>query len=322
MEWMSQFSMIALDPPDHTRMRGLVRSAFTPKAVAQMEEQIERRAQTLLDAVAERKEFDLISAYGYPLPLQVVTDMIGIPSDQEDRMREWSDALSRTIDPATTPAVRRKGYWASVGFTRYMDKLVRQRRADPRDDLLSELISVAEDGESLSPRELVGNVILLIAAGHETTTNLIGNGTRALLHHPDQLELLRSQPDLAGSAVEEILRYDSPGQLTYRTATEEIELHGQTIRAGEQMILLVGSANRDPEVFDDPNRFDISRDGANNIAFGAGPHFCLGAPLARLEGKIALPALLAQGDLKLRSEPRYRDNLVHRGLSELRVGWD
>lgn len=319
VEYVAPFSMIGVDGGDHTRMRRPIGKAFTPKAVGNLEDAIAVRTRDLLDRATARSRFDVIAELGYPLPIGVVAEMLDVPADQESRLRNWSDALSRATDPATSASARIGGLRACIGFNFFLEGLIKRRRDAPGDDLLSELIKAADGEEGLSRLELLGNVVLLIVAGHETTTNLIGNGTLALLRHPDQLELLRERPDLLAAAVEEMLRYDSPGQLTYRTALEPIELHGRTIAPGEQMILLVGSANRDPRAFPEPDSFQIERSAGKNIAFGAGPHFCLGAPLARLEGRICFEALLERDQLALDCAPRYRDNIVHRGLRELWV---
>lgn len=316
--WSAGKSMVGLDGAEHANQRRLVSSAFTPKAVRELEPAIRDRTRALLDTAGSR--FDAIADLGYPLPLGVISDLLAVPEEIQGRMREWSSALTRATDPTASRGERRRAALAAFGFSSFIFGEIPKRRSDPGEDLLSRLIIASGEEDSLTTMEMVGNVILLLVAGHETTTNLIGNGIWALLRHPEQYERLREDRSLLESTIEEILRYDSPGQLTYRTALEDVELEGVPIKQGEQLMLLFGAANTDPRVYEDPDRFLIDRDGPSNIAFGAGPHFCLGAPLARLEAKVAFEELLDRGTLKhAGADPRYRENFIHRGLEGLQV---
>ena len=314
-------SMLAQDPPDHTRLRSLVNRAFTPRQVAGMEDFIRATAHTLLDQVGEAREFELMKAFAVPLPTIVIARMIGVPESDLDRFKVWSDDLARALEPYLSPEEEEKVYRAARQFAAYFTAVIEQRRREPRDDLVSRLVEAEDAGDKLTAEETRVMLRLLLSAGNETTTNLIGNGVRALLRHPDQLALLRGRPELIPSAVEELLRYDAPVQLDMRVALRDMELGGMAVREGTLITLLLGSANHDPERFPDPERLDIARKGQANISFGRGIHHCLGAPLARLEGRIALEVLLERFprlDFGTRP-PKYRPNIVLRGLEHLDV---
>ena len=317
-------SMLAQDPPDHTRLRSLVNRAFTPRQVARMEDYIRATAHTLLDKVCEAREFDLMKAFAVPLPTIVIARMIGVPESDLDRFKVWSDDLARALEPFLSPEEEEKVYRADRQFAAYFTAVIEQRRREPRDDLVSRLVEAEDAGDKLTAEETRVMLRLLLTAGNETTTNLIGNGVRALLRHPDQLALLRARPELIPSAVEELLRYDAPVQLDMRVALRDMELGGLAVREGTLITLLIGSANHDPERFPEPERLDITRAGQPNISFGRGIHHCLGAPLARLEGRIALEVLLERfGRLDFGTRPpKYRPNIVLRGLEhfDVRVG--
>lgn len=317
-------SMLAQDPPDHTRLRSLVNRAFTPRQVAGMEDFIRATAHALLDEVGEAREFDLMKAFAVPLPTIVIARMIGVPESDLDRFKVWSDDLARALEPFLSPEEEEKVYRAARQFAAYFTAIVEQRRREPRDDLVSRLVEAEDAGDKLTAEETRVMLRLLLSAGNETTTNLIGNGVRALLRHPDQLALLRGRPELIPSAVEELLRYDTPVQLDMRVALRDIELGGLAVKEGTLVTLLIGSANHDPERFPEPERLDITRSGQANISFGRGIHHCLGAPLARLEGRIALEVLLERfGWLGFGPRPpKYRPNIVLRGLEhfDVRVG--
>ena len=314
-------SMLAQDPPDHTRLRSLVNRAFTPRQVARMEDYIRATAHALLDKAGEASEFDLMKAFAVPLPTIVIARMIGVPERDLDRFKIWSDDLARALEPFLSQEEEEKVYRADRQFAAYFTGVIEQRRREPRDDLVSRLVEAEDAGDRLTAEETKVMLRLLLSAGNETTTNLIGNGVRALLRHPDQLALLRERPELVPSAVEELLRYDPPVQLDMRVALRDMELGGMAVTEGTLITLLIGSANHDPERFTEPEALDITRSGQPNISFGRGIHHCLGAPLARLEGRIALEVLLERFDrLDFGTRPpKYRPTIVLRGLEHLDV---
>jgi cytochrome P450 len=313
--------LLFLDPPDHTRLRSLVAKAFTPAVVRRLRPRVEQLVAELLDAAAERGSLELIADLAYPLPVAVICELLGVPAEDRALFGTWSSDASRLLDrdiDLDEAAVERGGA-AIAGFTEYFGGLIQRRRAEPRDDLLSGLIAAEEDGQRLSWEELFTTIILLYLAGHETTVNLIGNGTLALLRHPDQLERLRRDPSLAPSAVEELLRYDSPVHLTARIATTDLAVAGVPVPRGDQVIALVAAANHDPAVFADPDDLDVGRRDNRHLSFSAGMHYCLGAALARLEGEVAFAALLRRFPrLELADpEPQLREHFVLRGLRSL-----
>jgi unspecific monooxygenase len=314
---------LSLDPPDHTRLRGLVSKAFTPRVVEQLRPRIAQFVEETLDRVAPTGEMDVIEDLAYPLPVQIICEMLGVPPEDHLKFREWSREIARALDPdfALTPEELKRREERSNAFGEFFDDLIEKRRADRRDDLISALISVEEEGDRLTHDELISTCVLLLIAGHETTVNLIGNGALALLRNPEQLAMLRENPDLAKTATEEVLRYDPPVQMTARNALEDMEFDGKVLKKGQQAILLLGAANRDPAQFSDPERLDITREDNRHLAFGMGIHFCLGAPLARVEGQIALSELVRRlPDLELvTNEPPYKVNMILRGLESLPV---
>jgi hypothetical protein len=286
-------TMLRADPPEHTRLRSLVSKAFTPRAVEAMRPHIQQIVDELLDAVEGSDRFDLIRDLAYPLPVIVIAEMLGVPPEHRDRFKRWSDDIVATLGgPMLSPELFQQAAASSREMTDYFRGVIEVRRKKPEDDLLSALIAAEEQGEMLSEQELLATCVLLLVAGNETTTNLIGNGMIALLQHPDQLEKLRDDPSLAESAVEEFLRYDGPVQATGRTATEDIEVGGTVIKEGQVAFTLLGAANRDPDQFPNPDALDITRQDNRHVAFGHGIHFCLGAPLARVEAQIAFQTLL------------------------------
>jgi cytochrome P450 len=317
-------SMIHRDPPDHTRLRALVNKAFTPRAVDAMEGRIRAIVDELLDAVAGRGRFDILSDLAYPLPVMVIAEMLGVPAADRDRFKHWSDDVAILLggDLAGLPEpVLRRAVAARAELADYFGAAVARCRREPGDDLLTALVRAEEAGGRLSEDELYSTAILLLIAGNETTTNLIGNGLLALLRHPDEMRRLWADEALLPGAVEEMLRYDSPVQMTTRLARADLQLHGTTVPAGQWLYLVLGAANRDPAQFPDPDRFDIGRADNKHVSFGAGPHFCLGAPLARLEARLALGALRRRfPNLRLAADAvEHRDNFNLRGLKALPV---
>ncbi len=312
-------SLLVLDPPDHTRLRGIVSKAFTPRAIAAIEPRIEEIVDELLDAI-EGDDVDLIEALADPLPTIVIAELLGVPSEDRDRFKLWSDALAVTLEPTSTPEQISVAQEARHALWDYFGTIIDERRESPRDDLISELIVAEEEGERLTHQELLSTLSLLLVAGNETTTNLIGNGMLALLRHPDQLAKLREHPELTETAIEELLRFDGPVQVDGRTVLEDTTIGGKRVKRGEQLILLLGAANHDPDVYDRPEELDIERDSRSHIAFGRGIHHCLGAPLARMEGRIAFLRLLERfPSIELSGEARFRNQIVLRGLNSLPV---
>ena len=316
-----QPSMLSLDPPDHTRLRSLVSRAFTPRQIAKMEDHIRETAHSLLDEVDGQNEFDLMSNLASLLPTVVIAEMIGVPTKDRQQFKEWSDQFARVLEPNLTEDELGRVFDTAQLFDGYFRDIVADHRVNPRDDLVSRLIEAEEEGDHLTEDEMIVTLRLLLVAGNETTTNLIGNGLKALLEHPDQLHLLREQPELLDNAIEELLRYDSPVQVDGRTTLDEFTIDRHTLKPGRPVSLLIGGANRDPEEFRDPETLDITREDVGNISFGRGIHHCLGAPLARLEGKIAFEAMLERfDDISLGARtPVYKPNIVLRGLRHLDI---
>ncbi len=313
------------DPPDHTRLRSLVNKAFTPRVVEELRPRIQEIVDELLDAVAAKGEMEVIEDLAYLLPVTVICEMLGVPVEDQEQFKGWSRILVRGLDPeiSTPPEELRRRAQAIKAFNRYLRQLVTNRRQDPRDDLLTALIAAEEEGNKLTEDELLSTCSLILVAGHETTVNLIGNGVLQLIRHPEELAKLRADPTLARSAVEEVLRFDPPVQFNGRLAGEDIEIAGVTVTRGEFVILLIGAAGRDPAQFDDPDRFDITRNDDRHMGFGYGIHFCLGAPLARVEGEIALRTLTQRfQDLRLLQDPPpYKDMITLRGLAALPIAF-
>ena len=331
MPWMPGFvrpltrNMLDVDNPDHARLRSIVSKAFTPPRIEQMRNRIETLADDLLTAAQARQHFDLIRDFARPIPTTIIAEMLGVPIEERGRFTTWSSAIVAADSSkwATLRAI--PNLWL---FIRYLRGLIEARRTDPRDDLLSALIEAEEAGQRLNEDELLAMVFLLLVAGHETTVNLIGNGILQLLRHPDQLAKFQERPEvLAPHVVEEVLRFDPPVQFDGRNCIEQTEVGGVTIAKGEFVMTLIGAANRDPEHFDDPDTFDVTRrerDSAadRHLAFGFGIHYCLGSPLARIEGEIALRSFVQRfPNARLLDErPQYRAQITLRGLENLRVG--
>jgi cytochrome P450 len=290
-------SLVFNDPPLHTRVRKLLMPAFTPRALKALEAPLVALVDRLLDRVAEKGRFDLIEDFAAAIPVQVIGDLLRIPDEERGPLRDWSLAILGALEPSISKAVEERGNQAVTDFSTYLEDLVAARSKaliDDGSDVLSALIAGEVSGDRLSLEELVQNCIFLLNAGHETTTNLIGNGVAALLDNPDQMDLLRGNPDLINPAVEEFLRHESSNQLGNRRAAEVVEIAGETFPAGTLVTLCIGAANRDPAVFADPDRLDITRSPNPHLAFGGGAHTCAGMSLARMEGRIAIERLLAR----------------------------
>ena len=311
--------LLTMDPPDHTRIRRLVSSAFTRKAIADLEPWIRDLTGRLLDEADAAAGFDLIDALAFPLPIAVICHLLGVPAQDQASFRVWGHDVAATLDPQS--AAESQSRASELALTAYLRDLVGKRRADPDGSLLSALIAVEEQGDRLSPGELVSTALLLLIAGFETTVNLIGNGTVALLGERQDWQRLGEEPSLVPAAVEELLRYDSPVQMTSRTATEDVDVGGVMIPAGESVIVAIGGANRDPGVFEQPDRLRIDRPNASrHLAFSLGIHHCLGAALARLEGRIAVEELTRRyPGLELAGTPVRRRLLVLRGFESVPV---
>ena len=313
-------NMLFSDPPDHRRLRGLVQKAFTPKLVADMRSHIQSIADDLLDNLPSQEKMNLIDEFAFPLPIIVISEILGVPLEDRDKFRMWSN----TVINATTAEDRELFQQHEQEFTDYLMASFAKVRQEPGDDLISQLVAAEESGEQLTERELLGVVSLLIIAGHETTVNLIGNGILALLEHPEQRDLLIQQPELIHQAIEEMLRYNGPVEFsTSRWASEDMEFRGQQIAKGELVVVALDSANRDEEQFKDPDVFDITREKSAHLAFGKGIHLCLGAPLARLEGEIAISTLLNRfPNMRLQNDVdtlEWRPGMVVRGVKEIPV---
>ncbi len=314
-----QGSMITVDEPDHLRLRKLVSRAFTPRYIEGLRPRIEILANELLDKVQDRGEMDLIADFAYPLPINVISEMMGVPADERLQIREWSEVIARNDEDP-------KRYAKLDAFSDYVTRLVAAKRANPQADLASQLVQIEEDGDRLSGQELLSMIALLIFAGHETTSNLIGNAALALLDHPDELDRLKADPGLIPGAVEEFLRFCGPVvSPAPRFALEDVEIGGQLIHQGDTVMVVIGSANHDQRQFSDPEELDIARSLEKHLAFGQGIHFCLGAPLARLESDIAFTTLLRRmPDLHLsvpREEIVWNASMILRGISKLPVAF-
>ena len=311
-------TLLDIDPPDHTRLRALVSRAFTPRSVRSWHDRVQVIADRLLDAVANQDRFDLIAALGYPLPVTVIAEMLGVPPEDMDRFEGWSNDIALIVEPILTPAQVEGVRRATEELFAYFETIVEARQRDPQDDIVSALLAAEEEGDKLSREELLSTMLLILVAGNETTRNLIGNGMLALLGHPDQLQRLRDEPDLLEPAVDELLRCDSPVQLDGRVVREDLEMGGKRLRAGEKAIALIGAANRDPAAFGNPDALDIARSEKSHLSFGRGIHYCLGASLAVLEARIAFRGLLDRfPSIRMAAEPRYRDGIVLRGVESL-----
>jgi cytochrome P450 len=319
--------MLQQDPPDHTRLRGLVVKAFTARRVEDMRPRIQQIVDETLDRIIPQGKMDLIEDFAFRLPVTIICDMLGVPEDHREAFYAGSRDGGRLLDPVPlSPEEIKQGNASNALAAMYFQQLFELRRKTPGDDLITQLVQAEEDGSKLSNEELTANIILLFGAGHETTVNLIGNGLLALHRNPDQLELLKANPQLITNAIEEFLRYDSSVQMTGRVALEDIDdLGGKRIPKGETVLCLLGSANHDPAVYPDrPERLDVTRPNVKPLSFGGGIHFCLGAQLARIEAEVAISTLLRRlPDLRLDDavNPEWRPTFVLRGLKRLPASW-
>ncbi len=313
--------MLTVDPPDHTRLRGLIHKAFTPRMIRELEGRIQEISDTLIDEMLKDEQADLIADFAVPLPVTVIAELLGIPMEDQEKFRQWSQTIVLEGLSNSNPE---KVATAALEFIMYFHQMFDERRENPQDDLISALVQVEEAGEKLDQQELISMVFLLLVAGHETTVNLIGNGMLNLLQNPEQLEKLRQNPDMIKTAIEEMLRYDGPvGSSTMRWSLEPVEMYGQVIPAGDMILTSLLGANRDPEAFKNPDMFDITRTPNKHIAFGFGIHYCVGAPLARLEGAIAINTLLRRvPDLALAvdiNELNWNATLLLHGMKSMPV---
>lgn len=283
--------MLNMNPPDHTRLRGLVNRAFTPKMVNEMRPHIQEIADYIIDRLQDKEEFDLVQDFAFPLPVVVIAEMLGVPREDREQFKKWSHALTDTLEPSPNIDKMKAANKATEELYEYLRPLVAERRKNPKNDLITALAAAEEEGKKLTEDELLANCVLILVAGHETTVNLIGNAVRTLLQHPDQLELLKANPDLIGGAIGEVLRFESPVQSTRRLAGETMELNGTKINEGDMLVLLLGAANRDPAMYEEPDTFNIQRDTKKHMAYGHGIHHCLGSSLADAEGQIAVGTL-------------------------------
>ncbi len=317
-------TMLFRDPPDHDRLRRLVARAFTPRRIAELRPRVEALTRRRLDALAARREADLLAELAYPLTVDVICELLGVPLEDRAAFPAWARALASRVDvqAVRTPDIERLGSVAATEFAEYLDGLLTDPRRRVPGGLIDALVAAEEEGDRLTHDEVISTCALLLFAGHETTANLIGNGVVTLLAHPDQLGELRAGNILMASAVEELLRHDGPVQLTLRIALADLDVGGHTIPAGGVVVLLVAAANRDPAVFDDPDGLDLSRSPNPHLAFGFGTHACLGAALARLEASVVLTELFDRWpDLCLAGGPKWRETFVLRGLKSLPVTW-
>lgn len=323
--WLHADSILDSEPPKHTRLRRLVTAAFNPKKIESLRPDVERLTKLLLDQ-AEQKlidtgEFDLIADFAEPLPVKVIASMLGFPDEDEHLLRPWSQAIVKMYEVSPTEQEKLEAQQAANEFAQYVHNLMLERKVKPGTDLISDLAAVEEDGEKLNTHELIATCVLLLNAGHEASVNGFGNGFVAAMQREDQAKLLRTKArELAATAVDEFLRFDAPLHMFERTATEDVEVGGVEIKAGQKIAAMLGSANRDEEVFENSDVMDLTRDPNPHIGFGAGIHFCIGAPLARMEMTTSLPALFERfPNLQLKSEPVRRPTFVLRGYEKVPV---
>ncbi len=321
---LGEATLLFVDPPDHTRLRALVAKAFTPRRIALLRPHIEQTIDRLLDALDARPEFDLLAEIAEPLPILTITHLLGVPDGDWSELHRWTTAITAFNELPVDFTALAGANTAAAEFTTYCDALIEQRRAAPGDDFVSALLAAEAEGQRLDHREVVGMLILLLMAGHDTTKSLISSGMRELLRHPDQAVVLREDPNIVAAAIEELLRFESPLHVASgggRWPREPITMHDVTLEPGVPVRLLLGSANHDPDAFDDPDTLDLRRAQRPHLAFGKGPHFCLGAALGRLEGQVVIPTILRRFPRLelLRDDLAWRPTFVTRQLIELPV---
>jgi cytochrome P450 len=317
---LSEHSMFDKEPPDHTRLRSLVHKVFTPRRVEGLRQHIQQITESLLDNVHLQGSMDILADFATPLPVTVIAELLGVPEEDRYHLRSWSQDIVAMYELDHTEEQGQQAVQAAIEFSDYIRDLAWWRKKVPQDDLISALAAVEDAGDQLTEDELISTCVLLLNAGHEATVNVIGNGMLALLKHPDQQRKLRDHPELVNTAVEEMMRYDTPLQLFRRWVRDDLVYKGFRFTKGMELALMFGAANRDPARFENPGSFDIAREDNPHISFGNGVHYCLGAPLARLELQIAIGTLLRRmPGLQLSEEPEYRSNYVIRGLKSLQV---
>ncbi|MDH6623220.1 cytochrome P450 [Streptomyces sp. LBL] len=313
--------MLMLDGRAHRRIRSLVNPVFSAGSIQKMRPQISEILTKVLDHMGAGEGIDLIDSLALPLPVTVICGLVGLPVEDRDQCRQWTEAIGHVVDPALDEVTQKAMNQAVLEFRSYIAEHLAKRRTDPQDDILTRLMLAEVDGERLTDDEIIGNVLLLFNAGHETTVNLIGNGMLALLRHPEQLQILRNNPDLIEEGVDEFVRYDAPVQLVARITTADVTVGGKTIPSGSKLMILLGAANRDPRRYSNPDSLDVSRTDIKPLAFGGGPHYCIGALLGKLEGRLVFRELLRRyKSVSLTTEDVvWRPHVNFRGLSELRV---
>jgi cytochrome P450 len=316
-------NLLNLDPPDHTRLRRLVSLAFTPSAIERLRPRVEELVDGILDVAAERGSMELVDELAFPVPFQVISDLLGMPTEREAEIREWSQTLTGALEPTADETTMAAAEEASGHLTAYLDAVIADRRQHLGDDLLSQLLLVEDAGDRLSPAELKSFVVLLYVAGHETTVNLIGNGLLALLRHPSELRRWRDDPGLDGGAIDELLRFDGPVQQTVRVPLQAVRYGDVEVPARATVMTVLGAANHDPAMFAEPDELRLDRPNANrHLAFASGIHYCLGASLAKLEATVAITSVIRRfPDLALAGEPHWRDRLTIRGVDRLPLAW-
>jgi cytochrome P450 len=321
LQELTEKSMLFRDPPDHTRLRRLVQRAFTPRVIDAWRERATQIADELLDQKLPDSEMDVLADYAWPLPVIVIAEMLGVPVSERERFRDWARDLAVTLEPVLDEETAQRAEESCHAFVEFFTELIEERGDAESDDLLGALVAAHEDGDALGHVELMSNLILLLVAGHETTMNSITNSMLALLNRPSELARLRSDPSIMPQAVEELIRFDGPVHLTHRVATEDVEVDNRTIPAGARTLLILAAANRDPTIFDHPDRLDLTRDGPRHIGFGGGPHYCVGNALARLETEIGILRLVSRVERPALGgpAPEYRETLTLRGLKSLPI---